>query len=96
MTYLGEHGTDVVLELQQLSEPLLHDAGEGQEAQGVTRGGRVKDHHREVHTAHQSTTYNSLSQREREVQAVHQSTIYNRGRERGSGVRERGRGRGRG
>ena len=44
----------MVLELEQLGQSLLHDAGEGQQSEGVTRGSSVKDHDREVHIPHQS------------------------------------------
>ena len=44
----------MVLELEQLGQSLLHDAGEGQQSQGVTRGSSVEDHDREVHIPHQS------------------------------------------
>lgn len=47
--YLGDERADLVLDLHESAEAPLHNGGEVEEAQGVTRGGGVKDHHWEIH-----------------------------------------------
>ncbi len=50
--YLRDEGADLVLDLHEAAQSSLHDGGEVEQTQSVSRRSRVKHHHRKIHAFH--------------------------------------------
>lgn len=50
--YLWDEGADLVLDLHEAAQASLHDGGEVEQTQSVSRRGRVKHHHWKIHAFH--------------------------------------------